>query len=820
ILWSDDTTHFAGRITARGPGGAGTGGFVEVSGKGRLDFYGMVDTNGGTLLLDPNSITISTAASSSFSESGTTPNLQVTHMGSADSILNVTYLVNTLLASNNVTLLANNFITVDAAVTSGSGFDLILNAPTLNLNAPINLTNITSSLSGNATLVNVGALGKIQNGVDAVGSGGQVNVAAGTFYENVRIIGKALTLTGSGSGVTIVNGNADKSIDGSGDGTVFFISAGGQTVTLDSLTITNGRGNSGSQNFGGGVYNNGGTVAISNSTISGNSASGSFSAGGGIYNNSGTVEITNSTISGNSSSSTTFSSYGGGIYNNGGATVEINNSTISGNSASSTSYYADGGGIFNMGGTVEITNSTISGNSASSPFDSYGGGIYIYSGTVMITNSIIALNTAGYGPNVFGYVSDLGYNLVGSTAGSTGFTGTGTQIDVADTNVGLAPLGNYGGPTQTHALLVGSFALRSAPGAATGSDQRGQNVTDGARDVGAFEAQTSGSYVVTNTKDNTAGDIVGSLRHGIGLSNGTIALAEKITTIIFNIPVADAGYNSTAGVWTITGTANFVVTSGVTIDGTTQPGYVAGGSPVIVVNGNQQGTVFRIDAGGQTASLNALTITNGKSNAGGGVYVTSGTTVKITSSTISGNSASSNTSSGGGIYNAGTVEITNSTVSGNSASGTYSDGGGGIFNNGGTVKINNSTISGNSASGTSYSYGGGIRNNNGTVEITNSTVSGNFNSSGLYAYGGGILNGSGTVKITNSTISGNFNSSALYEYGGGIYNGGTLEIANSTISGNSSSPSSFSYGGGIYNIGGTVTIAHSIIALNTAETGP
>ncbi|HYH43359.1 MAG TPA: filamentous hemagglutinin N-terminal domain-containing protein, partial [Burkholderiales bacterium] len=58
ILWADDSTHFAGSISARGGERSGDGGFAEVSGKGTLDFRGRADTrapNGraGTLLLDP-----------------------------------------------------------------------------------------------------------------------------------------------------------------------------------------------------------------------------------------------------------------------------------------------------------------------------------------------------------------------------------------------------------------------------------------------------------------------------------------------------------------------------------------------------------------------------------------------------------------------------------------------------------------------------------------------------------------------------------------------------------------------------------------------
>jgi hypothetical protein len=58
IVWSDASTAFAGTILAGGGALSGTGGFVETSSKGQLNFAGQVDTKAphgtaGTLLLDP-----------------------------------------------------------------------------------------------------------------------------------------------------------------------------------------------------------------------------------------------------------------------------------------------------------------------------------------------------------------------------------------------------------------------------------------------------------------------------------------------------------------------------------------------------------------------------------------------------------------------------------------------------------------------------------------------------------------------------------------------------------------------------------------------
>ena len=95
------------------------------------------------------------------------------------------------------------------------------------------------------------------------------------------------------------------------------------TMRINNLTIQHGNATSDSRS-GGGIYNEGGTVMVTNSTLSGNSAS---VYGGGIHN-SGTLIVTNSTFSGNSAI------YGGGIANDVNSNaVTLTNSTITGNTA-------------------------------------------------------------------------------------------------------------------------------------------------------------------------------------------------------------------------------------------------------------------------------------------------------------------------------------------------------------------------------------------------------------------------------------------------------------------------------------------------------
>ncbi len=68
IVWADELTGFAGHVSARGGAKGGDGGFAEVSGKEHLIFRGTADMTAakgalGTLLLDPENITIVDGAS-------------------------------------------------------------------------------------------------------------------------------------------------------------------------------------------------------------------------------------------------------------------------------------------------------------------------------------------------------------------------------------------------------------------------------------------------------------------------------------------------------------------------------------------------------------------------------------------------------------------------------------------------------------------------------------------------------------------------------------------------------------------------------------
>ncbi len=255
---------------------------------------------------------------------------------------------------------------------------------------------------------------------------------------------------------------------------------------------------------GGGLFNYG-TATLTNCTVSGNSAQAAIGASGGGVFNSGTATLANCTVSDNSATAggvfpgSSGSGSGGGLVNSGTATLA--NCTVSGNSATGDGGRGDssgsgsGGGLVNSG-TATLTNCTVSGNSATGDggYGSSGGsgsgsgsGGGISGSGFTVANTIIAGNTASAtganptedGPDAFGTVTSLGHNLIGKTDGSSGWVAsdlTGTVASPLDPL--LAPLGNYGGPTQTMALLPGSPAIDA--GAAVALSTLSANAAAGA----------------------------------------------------------------------------------------------------------------------------------------------------------------------------------------------------------------------------------------------------------------------------------------------------------------------------------------------------
>ncbi len=556
----------------------------------------------------------------------------------------------------------------------------------------------------------------------------------------------------------------------------------------------------------GGVFNAGAAyLTMTGCTVSGNTAA---HAAGGVAN-FGATTLTDSTISGNSASGD-----GGGLGNVGSAT--LTDCTLSGNSAN------NGGGVFNgYGHSLSLTSCTVSGNAAKSGT----GGLYVggaggpysnsygYGSAPYLTDTIVAGNTDSSGASdIGGSVSVSGsYNLIG-TGGSGGLVNgvDGNIVLTSITGLGLAPLGNNGGPTQTMALLPSSPAIGAgiAENGVT-TDQRGDPLDFPNPDIGAY--QTQPDLVVNTTADGSAS------------SPGELSLRQAVA-------LADSlgGFQTIAFDPTVFATAQTItLTSGeLELSDTTGTVTINGPAAGLTISGGGNSRVFQIDQA-VTASISGLTISGGSVSAASGGGIENSGALTLDDCTLSGNHVATGSSGyfgdGGGLANYGTATLNGCTVSGNSAANTSTGYGGGLggygggVSNSGTIALTDCTLSGNSGSGlfndgtatltdctlsgNSAGAGGGVQNQS-AVTLTDCTLSGND------GQGGGLWN-SGTANLIDSTVSGN---NAFFAGGGGVFNAGTANLTDCTVSDNSAA-----YGGGLH--GGTFTLTNTIVAGNTDPSG-
>lgn len=559
----------------------------------------------------------------------------------------------------------------------------------------------------------------------ALEGGGSVTFYCGNSPNTITVTSQKVitmnTTIDGGERITLSGGNATR---------VLFVNAG-VALTVTNLTVSNGF-VTGIGGYGGGIFNNGGTLSVINSTIAQNQAD---NDGGGIYNTGGPLRVLNSTFFTN----TAVTGAGGGIEIVNSA-ADVVNSTFSGNSAS----YGGGIDTFTIYGgtlTLNVVNSTFSGNS---------GGIRNNSGTITLKNTIVA-NNAGH--NCDG-------EIMGIDMGNLRWPSSDTTCVGMYGNPHLGPLADNGGPTWTMALLAGSAALDAADNSTclnepvNSLDQRGSpRGMDLQCDIGAFEYDVpqTGSVFNVNSTGGTDDGVCGvgncRLREAINAANvhtgaDTIELAAGATYTFTMVDNYDAWYM---------GTGLPVIVSEVTINahGAAIARSQAASTPLF--------RLFYVKPGG-ILRLNQATIHGGDTTGryGGGIFNNPGTLI-VTDSTLSNNTSSE----GGGIDNFGVLTVTHSTFFNNSAFW-----GGGISLSAPATVVN-STFSGNSAE-----YGGGIDIVS-PLTVINSTFSGNS-----ATYGGVIHTDYYAVTLKNTIVA---NSTVGVNCIGTVIDGGgNLQYGGST----------------------------------------
>ncbi|MDF2873550.1 MAG: filamentous hemagglutinin N-terminal protein [Sporomusa sp.] len=524
VVWANDTTSFAGGISAKGGKNGGNGGSVETSGKKTLTVADTASVNTtaangktGNWLLDPADFTV---AASDGDITGTTVGgwlatnnvtIQTTDSGSSasggsDTVTGALgtdgniYINDTITwgSGTTLTLSAYNNISINRSITNTGAGSLALaygqkaassgNTSSYAINAPVNLTagqHFSTKLGSDGTtkqftvITSLGSQGST-TGTDLQGMGGNLT---GNYFLGADIDASATRTWNGGQGFQPIGYASWNTFGGHFDG-------GGHTISGLTINRNNTPSFSSPPDYKIGLFGHTSTTAdIRNVGLVGGSVTTAYGYVGGLVGeNNGS--ITNSYNS-NSVSGTSGPDVGGLVgYNYGSITNSYNSGSITG-------YQWVGGLVGNQsGGSIE--NSYNSG-SVKGSYRIVGGLTGSSSGS--ITNS---------------------YNS-GSVTGSDQVGGlVGYQSGASITNSYNS--GNVTGSTQVGGLVgyqSGSITNSYNSGSVTGSDQVGGLV--GYQSGGSV---TNSFYAITdaNGSINNGGSTAGKWS---GNANGTgKALAE------------------------------------------------------------------------------------------------------------------------------------------------------------------------------------------------------------------------------------------------------------------------------------------------------
>jgi hypothetical protein len=261
----------------------------------------------------------------------------------------------------------------------------------------------------------------IQAAITAASNGDTVQVAPGTYIENLNFLGKAVRVTSEqGPAVTTVDGNQAGPV-------ITFASGEGRQSVLEGFTIRNGNNISTGAAVGGGIRIANASPTITGNLINNNSAT---NGGGGIGINGGSPLVQGNAIKNNGQTS----GYSGGIGGGGIAILGSSSAQVLSNDISNNSWYsASGGGVSLFGaGTPTFQNNVVSNNSAYSQ----GGGFSIVNQSdATIVQNLIVGNSAPTGGGVYWLVpfNTRGPFVINNTFyANTGTQGTGIFADGFD----------------------------------------------------------------------------------------------------------------------------------------------------------------------------------------------------------------------------------------------------------------------------------------------------------------------------------------------------------------------------------------------------
>lgn len=631
-------------------------------------------------------------------------------------------------------------------------------------------------------------------GTDILGAGSSKSVIKGSGSAGLFVVTAA---SGEPGGLLFING-AELTGGNTADGGAITLSnaVGGGTAVLTNDVLTKNT----ATNAGGAIYaTDYDTLYMDNVTVSDNTAP----SGGAVYAYWLDGHIVDSRFTGNTASA----GAGGAFYIEYGV-VDLKGGSISDNTAGTAVIQGEGGAVYQTYGDVELDGVTVNGNVA----DDTGSGGAFY----------------------------LSYAMLDATAGTISDDSTTSGVD------GGAVYGYDGVQLGLHGVTMADDTLGGTPTTAEGGGaiyllgdkypvqltiDSGSTITGAKASAIYFEDNSGGSDVLIDDSTLSGNDDAYSNSFGGYGCGGAVcdnmdtdsgsSLTMSGDTVSDNSGVGNYGAGAVS-VWAGDNGSTTTTLDDDTFSANTAGDHGYGGAVGIYNEANSStmsvrtaSDVFKENRVGGTSA--------GEEGFGGGMAVFDEADVTDVGSVFSGNKALGNSAQGGGLYlhSSWTSRLSKTRILDNDA-GSTSDSGTGGFGGGlyldeeGGDHLDHVVVSGNFAS----QYGGGIfaDSNSYDVDLSDSTVSGNTaGSSSLPGYGGGLYLDDAVGRITESTVANNkaLSVSGSPGYGGGVEESGShFGVRYSTISGNVGTD-----GGGIYTDGEGGTLLSSIVSANHSSTG-
>ncbi|MDF9832737.1 filamentous hemagglutinin family protein [Ereboglobus sp. PH5-5] len=663
IVWADETTRFHGSISATG---FTSGGFAEVSGKQNLLYTGLADLrsadgSAGTLLLDPDNLTISTAASTP----GVIPGSVFTApVSDTDWNLNTSDLVTQLeLANVTVQTLTGNITVADAiawtnpySLTLNSGSDILINSPiTADAGDLILLAARDTILSG-AGAVNVGGIfsatsrffesASLENTITA---GGDISIATPQATGNVSIGGTMISNAGDINISTIGLSICAPLITNSGDGDITLGSGAHGGTTISEA----------------GLINSGGKFTANGSTFTTSSATNTITAGGDIYIRAFYVLTGYIHIGG------TVTSTGGGI------TTESYSETVI-----SAPLIADIGGTNGVSVAVacgSLTVGDVTSGGAQTYTISGDQGRYIAAATITGTGLLKTTSAAAGNITISSGSGSSFLTDGGRIESARNFTVT---VDTADFSTAAANTITAGGDISITAT-AGNITLASNITAGTaGSGAITLASTNGDLSLAGITATSNGDQAYTAAGSLILPSVINTGTGGIlANTSGDLTLESIISGKSFsfsgsNIYVTNtlATTNAADGDIALNATGTITLVDGPTTDGLINAAGAFSATSAFFLSENAANT---ITTGGAISIRSAnVSLEGNVSSATGGITVKAGSSFRSTGTIFSDISGTHGVSIDGGFGGWGYLEL-----------GDVISGGSQTYNAGGTIDI-------------------------------------------------------------------------------------------------------------------------------------